>query len=834
MRELLTNTGERIQLVEALAQGGEGEVWKTSKKGYLAKIYKHPTQDRIDKLQVMLNYPPRDPNADRNHVSFAWPLSLLEDAQGNKVGFLMPGIEGGRELLQVYTPRLRKREKLEVDWRFLHVTALNIASIIQALHQAGYVLGDIKPQNILVNNRALPSIIDTDSFQVRDPVTGKIHRCPVASESYTPVELLGKDITQVNQDETHDRFRLAVIIHCLLFGNIPFQGEWVGQGDAPEPTELVKRGWWPYAQDSLIKPSNLTIPLDVVSPELKSCFLRAFNEGHQQPSLRPSAGKWREVLNDAVKQLKECPDKTLHVFSSHWGECYWCQRTNDLGIDIFYGKDRPYPPSAEECLERGNNYYKQGNLLKAIDFCTEAIRLNPNLAKAYQSRGFVHQKQGNLAKAVEDYTQAIRLNPNETLSYNNRGNVYVDQGNLARAINDYNQAIRLNPNYANAYYNRGVAYKKQGKLQEAIEDYTQVIKVDPDYANAYFNRALAYDKNGNLEGAIQDYTQAIRLNPDHIQAHHKRGLACSKLGKLEQAIDSYTQAIQIDSNQADIYNDRGLVYYQQGNFQKAINDYTQAIQIDPKYVNAYYNRGLSYYQQGNFQKAIDDYTQVIRLKSDDAEAYFNRGKAKDKLGNREQALKNYNQAIRLDPSYKIPPEFKARVAVSFSILTLIWLLTGLVSLSSIWFITRPAPKPLLDNRELRSERENTENATSQNNQEETETQGQVATQGSQNGEPGDNQTPAQGNQENQAQSEREGNQQNNNQIGCGSKPKIDFEVEVRPIIKIMVSPGGSVTSASIVRSSGESRIDRAALDFVRSCRFPLSTNGREGKIAVSF
>ncbi|MBC1223792.1 hypothetical protein GNF10_22505 [Nostoc sp. UCD121] len=36
----------------------------------------------------------------------------------------------------------------------------------------------VKQQNIVVNDRALPSIIDTDSFQVRNPVNGKIYRCP--------------------------------------------------------------------------------------------------------------------------------------------------------------------------------------------------------------------------------------------------------------------------------------------------------------------------------------------------------------------------------------------------------------------------------------------------------------------------------------------------------------------------------------------------------------------------------------------------------------------------------------------------------------------------------
>ena len=71
MSNLRTTTGERIELLETLAQGGEGVVWKTSKNGYLAKVYQDPTRERIEKLQVMLNYPPRDPNAHQNHVSFA-------------------------------------------------------------------------------------------------------------------------------------------------------------------------------------------------------------------------------------------------------------------------------------------------------------------------------------------------------------------------------------------------------------------------------------------------------------------------------------------------------------------------------------------------------------------------------------------------------------------------------------------------------------------------------------------------------------------------------------------------------------------------------------------
>lgn len=207
------STGQSITLNHYITEGGEGEIWQTNRNSYVAKIYKKPPDSNIvQKLEVMVAFPPQEPNSHLNHISFAWPKSLLKDAYGNCLGFLMPAIEGGRELLDIYNLSKRKSLKLEVDWRFLHTTALNIASIIEAIHAAGYILGDIKPQNILVNNRALPSIIDTDSFQVRHPLTGELYRCEVGSEGFTPPELIGKDFSNIDQTQFHDNFRLAVII----------------------------------------------------------------------------------------------------------------------------------------------------------------------------------------------------------------------------------------------------------------------------------------------------------------------------------------------------------------------------------------------------------------------------------------------------------------------------------------------------------------------------------------------------------------------------------------------------------------------------------------------
>lgn len=195
------STGQSITLLGEPKISGEAKVWQTNRNGYLAKIYHDQTPNRVQKLAVMIAHRPKEPNSHLNHISFAWPKSVLKDAQGNCVGFLMPEIKEAKELIDIYNPKRRKDLKLEVDWRFLHTTALNIASIIEAIHISGYVLGDIKPQNILVNDRALPSIIDTDSFQVRNPVNGKVYRCLVGSEGFTPPELIGKDFDSTDQTE---------------------------------------------------------------------------------------------------------------------------------------------------------------------------------------------------------------------------------------------------------------------------------------------------------------------------------------------------------------------------------------------------------------------------------------------------------------------------------------------------------------------------------------------------------------------------------------------------------------------------------------------------------
>ncbi|MCP3695602.1 MAG: tetratricopeptide repeat protein, partial [Planctomycetaceae bacterium] len=65
-------------------------------------------------------------------------------------------------------------------------------------------------------------------------------------------------------------------------------------------------------------------------------------------------------------------------------------------------------------------------------------------------------------KAFKDYTEAIRLDPTFALAYNNRGVIHNSIGDQDQAIADYSMAIELDPTLAIAYYNRGSTYESAG------------------------------------------------------------------------------------------------------------------------------------------------------------------------------------------------------------------------------------------------------------------------------------------------------------------------------------------------------------------------------------
>jgi DNA-binding helix-hairpin-helix protein with protein kinase domain len=343
MKVRIAGSGKTLDIDEAadlIQSGGEGSVYRLrASADRVAKIYHQPSPARLRKLEVMLRHPPTDPMTARRHVSIAWPRELLvsDDRAGTFRGFLMPRIDRADTVANVHHPQTRRRKHPSFDYRYLHRTAANIAVAVDALHRRGYVIGDINDQNILVNSQALVTLIDTDSMQVRDPERGEVYRCGVGRPEFTPPEVAGRDLCQLDRAVEHDLFGLAVIIFYLLMdGTHPFNGVPRDAGAASSLADRIAAGLFPFAPGE----TRIAVPpgapsLDLIAPPLRKLFLFCFQDGRQHPGVRPSAATWNRALDVACHDLRPCRTNAVHWFGSHLAACPWCARATALGFDAF-------------------------------------------------------------------------------------------------------------------------------------------------------------------------------------------------------------------------------------------------------------------------------------------------------------------------------------------------------------------------------------------------------------------------------------------------------------------------------------------------------------------
>jgi hypothetical protein len=322
-----------------IGAGGEAVVYGLpGDAGLVAKLYHQPSIERARKLAAMLSNPPAMPPG----TSIAWPADVLLLERGGFAGFLMPRADGPR-VFEFYNPTTRRATAPRFHAGLLHRAGRNLAAAFDALHAAGYVVGDVNESNLLVSPAdAGVTLVDADSLQVRDPETDALFRSRVGKPEFTPPELLGLSFEEVDRTPEHDRFGLAVLLFLLLMeGTHPFAMRMEATGEALPVEERIRRCLFPHASpDDDCHPPRLSPPFEALHPRLRRLFLRAFVDGHVDASARPAPSEWRDALEEAEGLLAVCAANPLHRHAPHLAECPWCVRAALLG-----GRD-PFPANA--------------------------------------------------------------------------------------------------------------------------------------------------------------------------------------------------------------------------------------------------------------------------------------------------------------------------------------------------------------------------------------------------------------------------------------------------------------------------------------------------------
>lgn len=343
------NGSTSYMLGSRLGGGGEGEIYEVAGKyNLVAKIYfdskfnptsesPNPRQELKEKIETMLDQPV-DPYIN-GVLSVAWPQDILTNQQGQFVGYTMPRVNSKYHIFAASRERERVKLYPNYTWKTAILIAYNLALAVKVIHNTNAVVGDMNPNNIMLDEKGHVTLIDTDSFNITNKRTGKTYKCSVGVPEMLPPELQGKNLAKTNSVFTKQTDSFALSIHifnllmnnCHPFGCVGLNKSQSSSSNNPVVHNIVK-GNCPYVTSSSGTTSPDAPDVMMLPKEIRQLFDRAFSYSSftavqsSTISKRPSAEEWQSALGTLYsRNLKTCAKDKTHVYPSGYSKCPWCE-----------------------------------------------------------------------------------------------------------------------------------------------------------------------------------------------------------------------------------------------------------------------------------------------------------------------------------------------------------------------------------------------------------------------------------------------------------------------------------------------------------------------------
>mmetsp|Transcript_6718 Transcript_6718/g.9640 ORF Transcript_6718/g.9640 Transcript_6718/m.9640 type:complete len:320 (-) Transcript_6718:70-1029(-) len=188
---------------------------------------------------------------------------------------------------------------------------------------------------------------------------------------------------------------------------------------------------------------------------------------------------------------------------------------------------------SEELKAKGNENFKNGNYLDAIDYYTDAIEACPGMSGADILQSKATHEEEEREKSTQRYNRDTDRRMDRHKKDANASATGEDEPNSdANDKEDEDLAPKkfvppshpYGKNLSVYYNNRAACLTHLQKYKDAIEDCDIAILVNPSYTKAYVRRMTCFEQSEQIEDALQDAKKALELSPTNrdIQKHVNR------------------------------------------------------------------------------------------------------------------------------------------------------------------------------------------------------------------------------------------------------------------------------------------------------------------------
>ena len=336
-------------------------------------------------------------------------------------------------------------------------------------------------------------------------------------------------------------------------------------------------------------------------------------------------------------------------------------------------------PAAYELYLKGlgylQRYDKPGNLDLAVNSFSEATKTDPQFAIAYAGLGEAFlvkytnsQDKHWLDEATANCTQAIKLNDQLAPVHVTIGRINDAAGHYDLALQEFQRALLLEPHNADALFGIARVYENQGRIKDAEEMFRKAVALRPDYWEGHNRLGLFYFRQKRNAQAIAEFEKVIALTPDNVAGYINEGATYNQDNQPEKAAQALQKAAQLSPSYA-IYANLGQIYYLTGKYDRAAENTEQALKLNDKDYRVWVNLVAAYRWMNKDQEALAACKKALPLVEEaakaapqDANVQAQLGQMYANLGQREKALSRLNTALALRPD---DPDVLSMVADSY-------------------------------------------------------------------------------------------------------------------------------------------------------------------------
>jgi serine/threonine protein kinase/tetratricopeptide (TPR) repeat protein len=669
--------GGRYEILQLLGEGGMGTVYKA----------RDTELDRLVGLKIIRPDLATNPEILQRfkqelilarQVTHRNVIRIFDLSQADGLKFITMEYLEGQDLRAVL------REKGKLTPQEAARVILQICRALEAAHSEGVIHRDLKPQNIMLDQKGRAYVMDfgiaRSAYLPGMTQTGALVGTP---EYMSPEQAKGEKL-----DERSDLFSLGVILYELLVGQSPYYS------DTPLAT------LWKRIQEKAKPLSELdpTIPKslsDIIEKALEIDPRNRFSSAHEfalslESWLGPSAEsstiflpaprttpywKWATaalavvVISALVAFVLKNPSKPKAAHAPV--SVLVADFTNHTGDPIF---DDTLEPMFNVALEGASfvNAFSRGDarkLAQQLPHPTDKLDEQPARLVAI-NQGISAVITGELSRRGDKYN--LSATALDAVSGNviakveataaNKDEVLLAIPKLAapirKALGDTTpESVQLNSTVGaftaaslEAVHEYGVGEELAfaGKTQEALQAYAKAAELDPNFARAYAGESAVAANLGQFEDS-EKYAKLAMEHIDRMTDHERyrvRGLYYMGTSNWQKCVEEYGELINRHPADNIAYGNLAGCYVELRNFPKALEVSRRAVEIAPQVAQLRFN--LSFYSSyaGDFQTGEREARKIVQLMPSH-DAYLALAESQLGLGQLAQAAETYHNLQKL-------------------------------------------------------------------------------------------------------------------------------------------------------------------------------------------